>query len=205
MPFHRLQERLLFASVWVKEVLVEGYRRVVTGADAQGGSRIVADEQVRPTAFQQTPGFRTTFLAATPPAISANANAARPNVAEGPIVPAAGGASFVIIDFPPDAVMSESDFDPAAAGQEMLDLLPGFAELFDPEAPGMHRTPSIDYAVLLAGELWLELGDGSLTRLSAGDSVVQNGTRHAWRNRSVTTATLAVVLTGASEITWSTS
>lgn len=172
------------------------YRRVVTGSDGKEQSRFVSDAQISPTIFKNIPGFRTTFLAATPPRISGDANAARPDPAAGPIVPAPGGSTFIIIDFPPDAVMFAADFDPVAAGQEMLDLLPGFAELFEPDAPGMHRTSTIDYAVLLAGALWLELGDGSLTELRPGDSVIQNGTRHAWRNRSDASATLAVILTG---------
>ena len=73
---------------------------------------------------------------------------------------------------------------------------PGIAERFEPDNPGMHTTDSVDYIVVLAGEVWLELDDGRLTRLRAGDTVVQNGTRHAWRNRGTEPVTLAVVQLG---------
>jgi naringenin degradation protein FdeH len=51
------------------------------------------------------------------------------------------------------------------------------------EAP-MHRTETVDVGVVLEGETWLLLDDGSETRVGAGDAVVQRGTNHAWANRS---------------------
>ncbi|MNE76542.1 hypothetical protein D3C80_1727840 [compost metagenome] len=48
----------------------------------------------------------------------------------------------------------------------------------------MHKTPTIDYGVLLEGELWLELDNGEQRLIRPGDVVIQNGTRHAWRNKS---------------------
>ena len=48
----------------------------------------------------------------------------------------------------------------------------------------MHRTETVDVAVVLDGETWLLLDDGSETRMTAGDSIVQRGTNHAWANRS---------------------
>ena len=51
------------------------------------------------------------------------------------------------------------------------------------ESP-MHRTETIDVGVVLEGETWLLLDDGSETRVGLGDAVVQRGTNHAWANRS---------------------
>jgi quercetin dioxygenase-like cupin family protein len=55
-------------------------------------------------------------------------------------------------------------------------------------APGaespMHRTETVDVGVVLEGETWLLLDDGSETRVGPGDAVVQRGTNHAWANRS---------------------
>ena len=51
--------------------------------------------------------------------------------------------------------------------------------------------------IVLQGEIVLELDDGDCTPLSTGDIVIQNGTRHAWRNRSDRPATMAFVLIGA--------
>lgn len=62
----------------------------------------------------------------------------------------------------------------------------------------MHRTETIDYGVVLEGEVWLVLDDGSETRLGAGDVVVQRGTDHAWDNRSsYVTRMLFVLVDGA--------
>jgi len=59
---------------------------------------------------------------------------------------------------------------------------------FTEQGPGsespMHRTETVDIGVVLEGETWLLLDDGSETRVGAGDAVVQRGTNHAWANRS---------------------
>ena len=71
------------------------------------------------------------------------------------------------------------------------------AEFMEPDHPGMHTTDTVDFDVVISGEVWLELDDGAEVQLRPGDSVVQNGTRHAWRNRSSEPCTLAVALIGA--------
>ena len=75
--------------------------------------------------------------------------------------------------------------------------LPGLGAHMEPGAPGMHTTATIDFEVVLDGEVWLELDDGEEVHLHAGDCVVQNGTRHAWRNHGSAPARLAVFLIGA--------
>ena len=75
--------------------------------------------------------------------------------------------------------------------------LPGLAERFEPESPGMHTTDTVDYGILMEGEISLELDDGEIVALKPGDIVVQNGTRHAWRNGGSRPATLIFVLVGA--------
>ena len=59
--------------------------------------------------------------------------------------------------------------------------------------PGMHTTPTIDYGIVLSGEIDLELDEGEV-HLQAGDVVVQRGTRHAWRNRGTEPCRIAFVL-----------
>jgi quercetin dioxygenase-like cupin family protein len=69
---------------------------------------------------------------------------------------------------------------PAPAGGVLVrvtEMAPGA------EAP-MHRTETVDVGVVLEGETWLLLDDGSETRMGPGDAVVQRGTNHAWANRS---------------------
>jgi quercetin dioxygenase-like cupin family protein len=69
---------------------------------------------------------------------------------------------------------------------------------FTEMAPGaespMHRTETVDVGVVLEGESWLLLDDGSETRVGPGDAVVQRGTNHAWANRSDGPARMMFVL-----------
>ena len=58
----------------------------------------------------------------------------------------------------------------------------------------MHRTETVDYGIVLEGEVHLVLGDGSATHLHRGDVVVQRGTDHAWENRTDEVARMAFVL-----------
>jgi mannose-6-phosphate isomerase-like protein (cupin superfamily) len=61
----------------------------------------------------------------------------------------------------------------------------------------MHTTHTVDYGVVISGEMHLELDDGKQVHLRPGDCVVQNGTRHAWRNLSGREAVMAFVAVGA--------
>ena len=60
--------------------------------------------------------------------------------------------------------------------------LPGMMATFDPAAPGMHSTPTVDFIVVLSGEGRLRLGDGVDISVRAGDCVIQHGTPHGWFN-----------------------
>ena len=68
---------------------------------------------------------------------------------------------------------------------------------FERDNPGFHTTDTVDYGVVVRGEMTLELDDGQKVHLKQGDCVIQNGTRHAWRNRSDRPATILFVLIGA--------
>lgn len=114
-------------------------------------------------------------------------------------VPGPGESVALTVTFPPDSVFGDEAFDPAAAAAENLANTPGLAERFEPEAPGMHTTPTVDYAVVLDGLVVLELGDGSTVELHPGDVVVQNATRHAWRVPADAPATIFVVLIGVAD------
>jgi quercetin dioxygenase-like cupin family protein len=61
----------------------------------------------------------------------------------------------------------------------------------------MHKTTTVDYALVFEGEIWLELDDAKTVHLTKGDVVVQNGTRHAWRNKGTASATMLFFLNGA--------
>ena len=59
-----------------------------------------------------------------------------------------------------------------------------FTEMASGAQSSIHRTETVDVGVVLEGETWLLLDDGSETRVNAGDAVVQRGTNHAWANRT---------------------
>ncbi|GAA3791118.1 cupin domain-containing protein [Streptomyces phyllanthi] len=173
-------------------------RRIVTGLTADGEAAVVQDgPPPRTNALQYTPGFVSSLVWVTPaqPTVPFDGNDPTPAVTS--YVPEPGATRVIHLVIPPDTVYAREDFDPAAAIAERLRTSPGLAELFEPDAPGMHTTDTVDYGVLLQGEIVLELDDGNEVTLAPGDVVVQNGTRHAWRNRSTSPATLLFVLIGA--------
>jgi hypothetical protein len=171
-------------------------RRVVTGTASDGSATIVSDETApRTHEFVHTPGMAHVLLWATEPDDSF-AEATTDHSTERNFAPGPGATRFVIVRFPPASVFTSADFDPAAAGGEQLERTPGLAELFEPDAPGKHTSQTIDYGIVLDGELWLELDNGEETLLRPGDVVVQNATRHSWSVRSEGTATLCTILVG---------
>jgi hypothetical protein len=102
------------------------------------------------------------------------------------------GTVLRVIDIPPESA------DPAEVKRQTAAV---FAAMF-PDAhhdagharhPGMHVTETIDYAILLKGELVAILEDGE-TLMRAGDILIQRGTNHAWANRSNAVARIAFVL-----------
>jgi hypothetical protein len=173
-------------------------RRIVTGHSLTGKSVFVSDMSApRTTEFKHVPGFVTSLVWETPPQPSLPPPEGDPAVSALWWVPRPGGTNLMFITFPPDSVMMSSSFDAAAAQAEYMRVLPGLAEKFEIDNPGMHATETIDYGMLLDGELYLELDDGESKKLEPRDVVIQNGTRHAWRNKSDKPATMLFVLIGA--------
>lgn len=168
-------------------------RRVVTGHDPSGMAVVVSDGPApRTHDFRHVPGMSATMVWATAPGQPADAADPTPGLRSQ--LPGPGGTCFVIVRFPPDDVLGTAD--PVAAGAEHRMASPGLAERFEPGNPGMHATDSVDYVLVLDGAIWLDLDDGKMTRLGPGDTVIQNATRHAWRNLGDSPATLAVVHVG---------
>lgn len=170
------------------------YRRIVTG-HRHGKSAVLSDTVLSPYAFQSIPGFEQTYVWATDTAEEgdpARVDAKMPKSA----LPAPGGSLVQIVTFPPRSRRSENAADPAAIVREYQSRLPGLADTFEHDGSEMHVTPTIDYALLLDGELWLELDDRETVHLTAGDLVVQQGTRHGWRNKSGQPATIMFLMLG---------
>lgn len=171
-------------------------RRVVTGHDKHGNSIVVSDGPIpRSHEMVTVPGSATSLAWSTQPGEFIAYDGADPTSEVKTFVPAVGGTRFIISSLPPDHVYGS--IDAAAAAAEQDEASPGFSDLFEPENPGMHTSPTFDYGIVLSGEIWLELDEGYSTRLTAGDIIVQNGTRHAWRNKSDSVTTIAFILVGA--------
>lgn len=170
-------------------------RRVVTGQDANGKSVFVSDDQVDATTLALLPGYEFHRL------WGADVVPELPTTGEHPTAhayfPPAGGFRFGFFTIPPAGVDLPPDLDVAAALAEMEEKLPGMAAHMEPDDPGMHTTDTIDFEVVLAGEVVCELDDGVEVTLRKGDTFVQNGTRHRWRNPGSEPAVLLVALMGA--------
>jgi len=170
-------------------------RRVTTG-HTDGRARVIADEDVEPITLGLLPGFETFEVWHTDETPSMPEDLGEPGAPR--YFPPAGGSVCRVVTFPPDAGgITDPDFDFAAALAEADELVPDLVAVLEPDNPGMHATDSVDYGIVLSGELELELDDGGTTTVRPGTVVVQRGTRHAWRNRSDEPARVAFVLVGA--------
>ncbi|AMO59097.1 cupin [Mycolicibacterium phlei] len=170
-------------------------RRVVTGHDASGKSVFVSDETVAAVETQLMPGFQNVLLwgGDEPPKFPDDGSMPRWHSYFPPI----GGFRFAILTLPPSNAPAAPPADLDAAMAEMEEKLPGMLGYMDYSDPGMHTTDTIDFEVVLEGTIVLELDDGAEVTLKPGDTVVQNGTRHRWRNPGDTPARMAVFLCGA--------
>jgi hypothetical protein len=171
-------------------------RRLVTATDENGKSYFAAiGVPPRTVDYRHTPGYRNTFVWTTPPQLNVPAPPTDLTLTER-MLPPPGGTTLVIITMPPDSVMDSPGFSAAAAEAEHMEQNRGGGAVLDPENPGMHITNSVDYIVMLEGSVWAEMDNG-VEELRPGDILIQNGTRHAWRNRSDRPATFAAFVVGA--------
>lgn len=172
-------------------------RRVVTGQSNQ--KSVIVSDGPAPKAFVSAtiPGSSTALLWSTPSSFSLPQDGHEVISPEASIVPGAGETRLLVVTFPPDSAFLSPGVDLAAYEKENAAFAPEFMKYFEPQNPGMHTTDTVDYGLVMQGDIWLEVDDGEVVHLSAGDIVVQNGARHAWRNRSAEPATVAFVLIGA--------
>jgi mannose-6-phosphate isomerase-like protein (cupin superfamily) len=170
-------------------------RRVVTGQTEDGTSVFASDEVLDPITLSLLPGSEFHRLWGTDERVElpVDGRAAVP----APYFPPAAGFRCGFFSLAPASVGLPPDLDVAAAFTEMGEKLPGMADVMERGDPGMHRTDTVDFLYVVSGEVVLELDDGAERLLRAGDCIIQNGTRHAWRNRSEEECVILVVLIGA--------
>lgn len=175
-------------------------KRVVTGVDAKGTSVCYEDQTLPPVELALMPGVQMFQAWGTEGPVMSPVTDPAP--ANHTFFPGPGGTRFGVFRFPPETAPDPDAPAPDAAAleagaAEAEQKVPGLLGVFEPDAPGMHQTQTVDYAIVLEGEMALELDDGVLVPLPAGTCVVQNGARHGWRNTGSTPATLGYVIIAA--------
>lgn len=177
---------------------IRRFRRIVTGHDSQGRSAILSDSMsphVMPIMGQ--PNFAVTdfWLTAATPVDNGAQTSKDPCQLPIQVAPPANGSVFRVVQFPPDkewAAKAE-----AMGGSVAIDETAKAAHSGGPVRHAhMHRTRSIDYAIVLSGEIWAVVDEGE-TKMTAGDVLIQRGTNHAWANRSNAPCVVAFVLIDA--------
>jgi len=168
-------------------------RRVVTGCDSNGKSMVVSDgEPARRVTIEHLAGLTMTgLLFLDRPPVDVSDGSDQPGT-RGRLGPAPGGMTFGTTEIPPDEAMM-AGLDMEALQEEVSAKMPGLLDAADPSRLGMHWTETIDFVVVVSGEVWLQL-DESEVHLKAGDCVVQRGTWHAWHNRSTEPCLIADVM-----------
>jgi len=168
-------------------------RRILTGHDSAGRSTIIADGQApNVKEMASMPGLALTDLWETTGAPANNDGhkdaAARPVRLE----PPKNGTILRVVEFPPDAQWRSS-----------ADARAGFKSICAEHVtdkhsadPMMHRTSTVDYAIVLKGEIHAVMEEGE-TLMRAGDILVQRGTNHSWSVRGNEPAIVAFVLVSA--------
>jgi hypothetical protein len=171
-------------------------RRVVTGRDTDGKSVFVRDEQVEPLQLALMPGLEFVRLWGDDETPLVPADGTQPSART--FFPPAGGYRFAFVTILPEGSGPlPADLDIQQAIAEVNKAVPGMMDHMEPDNPGMHTTDTVDLDLVLAGEIDLELDDGAEVHLRHGDCVIQNGTRHAWHNRTSAPSTMLSILIGA--------
>jgi naringenin degradation protein FdeH len=143
-------------------------RRVVTGHDAGKVAKVLIDAPAKNAKYPSA-GLVSTLIWSTdrcPADIAVGESIDDAGAKILGSAPPARGSRFAVIDFPPG------------------------------NHPHMHRTETVDYIVVIEGEIDMDM-DESTVKLRAGDVMVQRGTNHAWTNRSNARARVAFVLLDA--------
>ncbi|KAJ7924212.1 hypothetical protein B0H13DRAFT_1706799 [Mycena leptocephala] len=150
-------------------------RRVVTGHTPTGKSTVLADTIQPPTSWSPdsvNPKFDLYYTGSAPASIDSEITQGKwvDEIADHPEILSADGSTFRAFEFAPGS--------------------------FSP----LHRTVSLDYGIVAKGSVVLELEDGERVTLNAGDTVIQRGTMHCWRNETAEWARMYFVGLGAKPV-----
>jgi hypothetical protein len=172
---------------------VRKIRRIVTGYNTAGLSTIVSDAaSPHVIAIRNVEDHAVTNLWQTFGTPESRPQGVEPFAPPFQLMPPAGGTTIRTVEFPPDdtwihrADRREAFGSLGQSGSDAMHRDSGRHLM-------MHTTPTVDYAIVLEGELWAILEEGE-TKMCAGDVLIQRGTPHAWANRSDTRAVILFVL-----------
>jgi hypothetical protein len=178
--------------------IVKPVRRIVTAQNQSGKSIILSDGPAPNSASPPgVPQLVNTVLWVTNccPASNRGSEDASPKGRRLGIEPPSHGSIFRIVDFPPDQVFEGIDV------RNMMEEIGG-AHVVDrgnPRHAMFHKTNTVDYALVLEGEIWAMLDEGE-TLMRAGDVLIQRGTNHSWSNRSGENCRIAFILVDAEPV-----
>jgi mannose-6-phosphate isomerase-like protein (cupin superfamily) len=171
-------------------------RRVLTGHDAEGRSTFIADG-LAPNVKEMAsmPGLALTDLWETGAAPASNAG--DKDAAQRPVrlEPPKNGTLLRIVEFPPDSAWRQG----ADAGEAFKSIGAGHAQDRRSSDPMMHKTSTVDYIIVLKGEIHAIMETGEKL-LKAGDILVQRGTNHSWSVRGDEPCIVAAVLVSAKPV-----
>src|SRR2546427_8306206 len=167
-------------------------RRVVTGHDANGKAVVLIDGAAPNAKLRKATGFTSTLLWVRNRSRADNSESADAAEREIGVAPSPRGSISRVVDFPPAADFGSVD------NAAMLREMGIAARKGEARHASMHRTKSIDYAVVISGEIDMLLDDSEV-HLKAGDVLVQRGTNHGWVNRGRENCRIAFVLIDAKE------
>ena len=176
----------------------QAIRRVVTGHNAQGKSIFLIDGPAPSVHSRGTGATASTELWVTNSTPADNSGNDDPTVSQPRrLPPPKNGTVFRVVEYPPD---SQRVAALRAGGSTHDASADGYVrDLSNRRHPGFHKTHSIDYAIVLFGEIWALMDDGEVL-LKAGDVLIQRGTSHAWSNRTDEPCCIAFVLIDAAPV-----
>ena len=168
-------------------------RRVVTKLDSAGKAVVMFDGAVPLKSFRSpNPAGEMWATDKSPPDFSGNEDRAALKVG---LVPPSNGTVFRIVDFVP--IKPETEKGDINLMMKVVGATTP-AKGLPPRHPMMHRTRSLDYAIIMSGEIDMLLDDSEV-HLKAGDVVVQQATNHAWVNRGDKPCRVAFILMDSQE------
>lgn len=176
--------------------MIWSVRRVVTGHSADGKSTFLMDGPApNVVEMKSMPGLALTDLWETTRAPASNDGAADATVRAVHLEPPPRGTIFRIVEFPPDTAWRAG----ASAQEGFSSIGAGHAPDASSSDPMMHKTNSVDYIVVLRGEMHAIVDTGE-TLLRAGDVFIQRGTNHSWSVRGTEPCVIAAVLVSADPV-----